>query len=131
MSNENKDTLKKKKKKQKAYGKLNINLSKDQFMTDNETKSNKLFGKICLFAGFLVLFCLILNEVGVFRIAPVIMRISCIASAILFFIPFVISYVLKRTGEWVKYFMISEGPRFPGPLLIRTRCPDTSSNSTL
>ena len=22
-------------------------------------------------------------------------------------------------------------PRFPGPLLIRTRCPDTSSNSTL
>ena len=25
----------------------------------------------------------------------------------------------------------SEGPRFPGPLLIRTRCPDTSSNSTL
>ena len=108
MSNENKDTLKKKKKKQKAYGKLNINLSKDQFMTDNETKSNKLFGKICLFAGFLVLFCLILNEVGVFRIAPVIMRISCIASAILFFIPFVISYVLKRTGEWVKYFMITD-----------------------
>ncbi len=107
MSNENKDTLKKKKK-QKAYGKLNINLSKDQFMTDNETKSNKLFGKICLFAGFLVLFCLILNEVGVFRIAPVIMRISCIASAILFFIPFVISYVLKRTGEWVKYFMITD-----------------------
>lgn len=106
MSNENKDTLKKKR--QKAYGKLNINLSKDQFMTDNETKSNKLFGKICLFAGFLVLFCLILNEVGVFRIAPVIMRISCIASAILFFIPFVISYVLKRTGEWVKYFMITD-----------------------
>ena len=107
MSNENKDTLKKKKR-QKAYGKLNINLSKDQFMTDNETKSNKLFGKICLFADFLVLFCLILNEVGVFRIAPVIMRISCIASAILFFIPFVISYVLKRTGEWVKYFMITD-----------------------
>ena len=23
------------------------------------------------------------------------------------------------------------GPRFPGPLLIRTRCPDTSPNSTL
>ena len=25
----------------------------------------------------------------------------------------------------------SVGPRFPGPLLIRTRCPDTSPNSTL
>ena len=24
-----------------------------------------------------------------------------------------------------------EAPRFPGPLLIRTRCPDTSSNATL
>ena len=24
-----------------------------------------------------------------------------------------------------------EAPRFPGPLLIRTRCPDTSPNSTL
>ena len=32
--------------------------------------------------------------------------------------------VLKRLRD-------SEGPRFPGPLLIRTRCPDTSSNSTL
>ena len=25
----------------------------------------------------------------------------------------------------------SVGPRFPGPLLIRTRCPDTSPNSRL
>ena len=25
----------------------------------------------------------------------------------------------------------SVGPRFPGPLLIRTRCPDTSPNSSL
>lgn len=104
----NKDTLKKKKKKRKVHGSLNINLSKSEFMNNNEASSNKLFGKICLFAGFLALFCLILNEVGVFRIAPVIMRISCIASAILFFIPFVISYVLKRTGEWVKYFMITD-----------------------
>ena len=24
-----------------------------------------------------------------------------------------------------------DGPRFPGPLLIRTRCPDTSPNSSL
>ena len=24
-----------------------------------------------------------------------------------------------------------EAPRFPGPLLIRTRCPDTSPNSSL
>ncbi len=107
MNNENKDTLKKKKKK-KVHGTLNINLSKDEFMSNNEDRSNRLFGKICLFAGFLVLFYLILNEVGVFKIAPVIMRISCIASAILFFIPFVISYVLKRTGEWVKYFMITD-----------------------
>lgn len=104
MKNDNKDTLKKKKK--KVHGSLNINLSKSEFMNNNEAKSNRLFCKICLFAGFLVLFCLVLNEVGVFRIAPVIMRISCLASAILFFIPFVISYVLKRNGDWVKYFMI-------------------------
>ncbi len=102
MKNDNKDTLKKK----KVHGSLNINLSKSEFMNNNEAKSNRLFCKICLFAGFLVLFCLVLNEVGVFRIAPVIMRISCLASAILFFIPFVISYVLKRNGDWVKYFMI-------------------------
>ena len=110
MSNENKDTLKKKKnkKKNKVHGTLNINLSKSEFMNSNEARSNRLFGKICLFAGFLVLFCLVLNEIGVFKIAPVIMRITCIASAILFFIPFVISYVLKRTGEWVKYFMITD-----------------------
>lgn len=104
MKNDNKDTLKKKKK--KVHGSLNINLSKSEFMNNNEAKSNRLFCKICLFAGFLVLFCLVLNEAGVFRIAPVIMRISCLASAILFFIPFVISYVLKRNGDWVKYFMI-------------------------
>ena len=90
----NKDTLKKKKKK-KAHGTLNINLSKSEFMSNNEARSNRLFGKICLFAAFMVLFCLILNEVGVFRIVPAIMRISCIASAILFFIPFVISYLTK------------------------------------
>lgn len=107
MNIENKDTLKKKKKK-KAHGTLNINLSKSEFLNNNEESSNKLFGKICLFAGFLVLFCLILNEIGIFKIAPAIMRISCIASAILVFIPFVISYVLKRTGEWVKYFMITD-----------------------
>jgi HD-GYP domain-containing protein (c-di-GMP phosphodiesterase class II) len=104
MKNDNKDTLKKKKK--KVHGSLNINLSKSEFMNNNEAKSNRLFCKICLFAGFLVLFCLVLNEAGVFRIAPVIMRISCLASAILFFIPFVVSYVLKRNGDWVKYFMI-------------------------
>ena len=107
MSNENKDNLKKKKKK-KVHGRLNINLSKSEFMNNNEMRSNKLFGKICLFAGFLVLFCLVLNEVGVFKIAPVIMRITCIASAILFFIPFVIYYLMKRNGEWVKYFMITD-----------------------
>ena len=104
MNDVNKDTLKKKKK--KVHGKLNVNLSKDEFLSSNETKSNKLFGKICLFAGFLVRFCLVLNEIGVFRIVPVIMRISCIAAAVLFFIPFVITYILKKKGEWVKYFMI-------------------------
>ena len=107
MKNDNKDTLRKNKKK-KVHGTLNINLSKTQFMNSNEARANRLYGKICLFAGFLVLLCLILNESGVFRIAPVIMRIICIASAILFFIPFVISYVLKKSGEWVKYFMITD-----------------------
>ncbi len=106
MNNENKEN--KKNKKKRVHGRLNINLSKSEFMNNNETRSNKLFGKICLFAGFLVLFCLVLNEMGVFRIAPVIMRITCIASAVLFFIPFVISYVLKKNGDWVKYFMITD-----------------------
>src|SRR5574341_606152 len=38
-----------------------------------------------------------------------------------------------RLGDAVASWVLprSEGPRFPGPLLIRTRCPDTSSNSTL
>src|SRR5574337_2075398 len=36
-------------------------------------------------------------------------------------IPDVASWVLPRC----------EAPRFPGPLLRRTRCPDTSPNSTL
>ncbi len=70
MKNDNKDTLKKKKK--KVHGSLNINLSKSEFMNNNEAKSNRLFCKICLFAGFLVLFCFVLNEAGVVRIAPVI-----------------------------------------------------------
>ena len=30
-----------------------------------------------------------------------------------------------------EYLPHCEAPRFPGPLLVRTRCPDTSSNSTL
>ena len=109
MNKNNKDTLKKKKKKKKkVHGNLNINLSKSDFMSNNETRSNKLFGKICLFSGFLVLFCLVLNEMGIFKIALVIMRIVCISSAVLFFIPFIISYVLKQSGEWVKYFMITD-----------------------
>ena len=45
MNIENKDTLKKKKKK-KAHGTLNINLSKSEFLNNNEESSNKLFGKI-------------------------------------------------------------------------------------
>ena len=38
-----------------------------------------------------------------------------------------------RTQEMDKVWVVphSVGPRFPGPLLIRTRCPDTSPNSTL
>ena len=108
MIKKNKDNLKTKKKKTKVHGTLNIDLSKSEFLNNNEAKSNRLFGKICLFAGFLVLFCLVLNEIGIFRIAPVIMRITCIASAILFFIPFLISYILKCNSDWVKYFMITD-----------------------
>src|SRR5574337_1002446 len=37
--------------------------------------------------------------------------------------------IVSDVASWVVPH--SEGPRFPGPLLIRTRCPDTSSNSTL
>lgn len=100
--------LKNKKSAKMVHGSLGINLSPESFMKSNEVKSNKLFGKICLFAGFLSLFCLVLNEVGVFMIDPVIMRISCIASAILFFIPFIIAYIVRCEGEWVKYFMITD-----------------------
>ena len=35
---------------------------------------------------------------------------------------------IPDVASWVVPYSV--GPRFPGPLLIRTRCPDTSSNST-
>lgn len=111
MASETKKLSKSKSKsktKDKVHGSLDINLTQEDFMSKNEVKSNRLFGKICLFAGFLALFCLLLNEVGVFVIDPVIMRISCIASAILFFIPFIVTYIVRREGGWVKYFMITD-----------------------
>ena len=53
----------------------------------------------------------------------------------------------KRFGQWAKQLTVIKEdqllvsghrrqplglrPRFPGPLLIRTRCPDTSPNSSL
>ena len=43
--------------------------------------------------------------------------------------PACIDLAVPDVASWVVPH--SEGPRFPGPLLIRTRCPDTSSNSTL
>ena len=45
--------------------------------------------------------------------------------------------VLKDSLQDFEIFSSNEndlfyvGPRFPGPLLIRTRCPDTSPNSSL
>lgn len=92
----------------KVHGTLEINLEQDKLMTSNEQKSNRLFAEICLFSVFLVLFCLLLNEFGVFVIDPVLMRIVCIASALLFFIPFVVVFLARSTGEWVKYFMITD-----------------------
>ena len=100
--------LSKSKVKDKVHGSLDINLTQEDYMSKNEVRSNRMFGKICLFAGFLALICLLLNEVGVFVIDPVIMRISCIASAILFFIPFIVTYIVRREGGWVKYFMITD-----------------------
>lgn len=101
------DRKKKKENQKKTRRSLDINLEKGELMSSNEMKSNKLYAKICLFAGFLALFCLLLNEVGVFVIDPIIMRICCIASAILFFIPFVITFIAHSNGEWVKYFMVT------------------------
>lgn len=94
--------------KKKIRRSLDINLEKSELMGNNEVKSNRLFAKICLFTGFLALFCLLLNEVGVFVIDPVIMRICCIASAILFFIPFIIAFVVRNNAGWVKYFMVTD-----------------------
>lgn len=110
MPSEEKKKNKKKKKdvKRKVYKNLDINLKQGELMNDNALKSNRLFAKICLFAGFLALFCLLLNEVGIFVIDPVIMRICCIASAVLFFIPFTITFIARSNGEWVKYFMVTD-----------------------
>ena len=36
-----------------------------------------------------------------------------------------------KSGRQIWVVPHSVGPRFPGPLLVRTRCPDTSPNSTL
>ena len=36
---------------------------------------------------------------------------------------------VENVASWVVPHSV--GPRFPGPLLIRTRCPDTSPNSRL
>ena len=92
----------------KTHRSLEINLTSEDYMRKNEQKSNRLLGKICLFAGFLTLICLLLNEVGIFMIDPVIMRISCISSALLFFIPFIVAFIARREGGWVKYFMITD-----------------------
>ena len=111
MPNEKKQIKKNKKEApKKVHGTLEINLEKGELMMNNEQRSNRLFAKICLFAGFLTLFCLLLNELGIFVIDPVLMRIVCIASAILFFIPFIITFVVRSKGTWVKYFMVTDIP---------------------
>lgn len=97
---------KKKDKKTKVHGSLEINTRKEDLMGNNESQSNRLFAKICLFAGFIALVCLTLNEFGIFKADPVIMRICCIASAVLFWMPFVVVFIARQKKSWVKYFMI-------------------------
>lgn len=92
----------------KVHGNLGINVNREDLMNDNERKSNRLFARICLFACLITLMCLALNELGVFVIDFMIMRISCISSAVLFFTPFVIVYILRKSAPWVKYFMITD-----------------------
>lgn len=97
----------KKKSKNKVHGNLGINLTRADLINENEQKANRLFSLTCLFAGFITLFCMWLNEVGVFVIDIAIMRITCITAAVLFMIPFIVVYILRRKKPWVKYFMVS------------------------
>lgn len=97
---------KKKKNQPKVHGNLEININKEELMNNNEILSNRLFAKICIFAAFIVLFCLALNELVIFKIDPVIMRVCCIASAVLLLMPFVVVFIARQKQSWVKYFMI-------------------------
>lgn len=90
----------------RVHGNLEINIKKEDVMLNNELQSNRLFAKICLLAGFIALSCLALNEFGIFKIDAIIMRVCCIASAILFLIPFIIIFIARQKKSWVKYFMI-------------------------
>lgn len=92
----------------KVHGNLGINVNRADLMNDNEKKSNRLFAKICLVACLITLLCLALNEVGVFVIDTMIMRISCISAAVLFFTPFIIVYIVRKSAPWVKYFLITD-----------------------
>ena len=91
-----------KKEAQKIHGSLGINLTRADLINENELKANRLFSLVCLFAGLATMLCLGLNECGVFVIDIVTMRIACIAATVLFVIPSIVVFVLKRKKPWVK-----------------------------
>lgn len=97
---------KKNKNQSKVHGNLEININKEDLMNSNEIQSNRLFAKTCIFAGFIALLCLALNEFGIFKIDPMIMRICGISSAILLLIPFIIVFIARQKKSWVKYLML-------------------------
>ncbi len=97
---------KQKKYKDKVHGNLGINITREHLIRENEKKANRLFSLTCLFASFITLLCLLLNEVGVFVIDILMMRVVCITTAVLFIIPFFMVYILRLKKTWIKYFLV-------------------------
>ena len=99
---------KKKDAKKKVHRNLSVTINQEELATDNELKANIVFAKACLFAGFSSLLCLLLNEIGVFQVDPVVMRICCIASAVLLFVPFITIFIVHGGDKWVKYLIVTD-----------------------
>ncbi len=96
-----------KKKSKKVHGNLGINLTRADLISENEQKANRLFSLVSLFASLVTMLCLGLNEWGIFVIDITIMRVTCITAAVLFLLPFIVVFILRRKKKWVKYFLVA------------------------
>ena len=82
-------------------------MGENKILKKNEYEANRLASKIMLVTiGFIVL-VYILNTLELFKVEKPTMALACAGSVLLLVIPYVVVYLFKQQGAWVKYLTVT------------------------